>query len=284
MTRLLAHRMAQRLLASSTDEVLFGISLPSDTVIHDIRFNIAILPDAPGPEIPADQVLPYAAEMWILPIDDPDATADFDDIWDTLVPKDSDVQVLDLDAETADATVFYEPGEADFSAIFDVGLRPERLYHKHGVLSINNTMGMRWPDSQTPFAPKWQPGKEWSHHDGKRYRIRQPSVLLVGVGIPANDDHTSTVEAPLAENEWGRVKYMGDTLKFALMDVLGITEAGAETPWEEATDLIQKHLDPDMMEETDGFWSTTALNFYGELTVDHSVTGELGVGFITTGR
>ena len=284
MLRLIGRRKAQRLVSNGTDEVLLGISLPSDTVIHDIRLRGQVLPDTNNRELNPIEVLTYAMEAWILPIDDPDATADFDDVWDTLVPKDSDVQTLDLDAETPDTNVFYEPGEADWQALFDLGLRPQRLFHTHKDLTINNTKGMRWIDSQSPFEPKWQAGDFFSWRDPKRYRVRNPSVLLIGFGIPANDDTVSVMEAPLAENEWGRVKYLGDTLKFAMMSVLGIVEPGAETPFEEAADLLQRHLDPDVMEETGGFFSQQILNTLTELTVDHSVPGELGIGSVTTGR
>ena len=143
---------------------------------------------------------------------------------------------------------------------------------------------MKWVDSQSPFEPKWQIGASFRLKDPKRYRVRQPSVMLIGAGVPANDDTTVTVEKPLAENEWPRVKYLGDTMKMAMMDVLGLIEAGAETPWIEATDLLQRHLDPDVYEQNSGFFSTQSMRFYGELTVDHSVPGEVSIGTVTTGR
>jgi len=284
MLRLIGRRKGQRSISGGADQVLCGISLPSDSVIHDIRMRGEVLTGGAGQENAANVVIPYALEAWILPIDDPDATADFDDIWDTMVPKDSDVQTLDLDAQAADVTTFYEPGEADWQALFDVGLRPQRLWHHHRDMSINNTTGIVFIDSQTPFQPKWQTGAMYSWHDRKRYRVRQPSVLVIGAGSPSHDDTVSTVELPLGENEWARVKYLGDTLKQALMDVLGLTEAGGETPWEEAADLLQRHLDPDVMEETTGFWSSSTLLMTAEMTVDHSVVGELGIGTVTTGR
>lgn len=272
------------MLSSETDTVIFGVSLPSDSVIHDIKVNVEFLSALANTELSSRTVQPWAVEAWILPIDDPDATADFDDVWDTLVPKDTDVQTLDLDAETADTSVFYEPGEVDWQKVFDLGIRPEMLWHRHGDMSINNTEGLRFVDSQTPFEPKWQPGMNLKWRDKKRYRVRQPSVLLVAGGVPALDDLTTTVEAPLAENEWGRVKYMGDTIKMAMMDVLGIIEAGAETPWEDATDLLQRHLEPDILEETSSFYGSSGFLVHGDMIVDHSVVGELGIRSVSTGR
>lgn len=285
MLRLVGRRKGQRLLgAAGTDQVLLGISLPSDSVIHGISFRGGVLPSAATAELASDVVTQYALEAWMLPIDDPDAPADFDDVWDTLVPKDSDVQTLDLDAETVDTTIFYEPGEMDWQEIFEVGIRPQRLWHHHKTLTMNNTMGIRFVDSQTPFSPKWQLGDEFGFSRKSPIRVMQPSVMLIGAGVPAGDDTTSTVEAPLAENEWPRVKYLGDTLILALQEVLGLTESGAETPWEEAADLLQRHLDPDVMEETAGFWDASLIKVYGELVVDHSVVGTLAINKVDDGR
>lgn len=284
MLRLIGRRKAQRSLGATGDVALMAISLPSDSRIHSIRFRGGLLPNLEGQELPADEVTTYALEAWMLPIDDPDAAADIDDVWDTLVPKDTDVQTLDLDAETADSSVFYEPGETDWSAVFDVGIRPHRLWHHHRDISINNTLGIKFIDSQTPFEPKWQPGAEFSFTRNKPLFISQPSILVIGIGLPAGDDTVSVVELPLQENEWPRVKYLGDVMLLALQEVLGLTEATAETPFEEAADLIQRHLDPDVMEETGGFFTATAVKMYGEMTVDHSVVGSMDMQTVTTGR
>lgn len=269
---------------AGVDFVLMGISLPSDTVVNSINFHGGVVPAASAVELTPNQVTRYALEMWVLPIDDPDASADFDDVWDTLVPKDTDVQTLDLDAETADVQIFYEPGEVDWQSVFDVGIRPRRLWHHHKTLSINNTMGIRFVDSQTPFESKWQPGDQFSFRHSKPFRVTQPSVLLIGCGVPASDDTDTTIESPLAENEWPRVKYLGDTLILALHEVLGLTEATAETPWEEAADLLQRHLDPDVTETDGQFFAAAALRTYGEMVVDHSVVGTLSLQTVSTGR
>lgn len=285
MLRLVGRRKAQVTTPTAgTDSVLMGISFPSDSVIHGVSFRGGVVPSIETEEIEANNVTQYALEAWILPIDDPDATADFDDVWDSLVPKDTDVQTLDLDAETADTQIFYEPGEVDWQSVFDVGIRPHRLWHHHKTLSINNTMGIRFVDSQSPFSSKWQPGDEFGFQRRKPIRVTRPSVLIIGVGVPAGDDTTTTVESPLTEVEWPRVKYLGDTLILALHEVLGLTEAGAETPWEEAADLLQRHLDPDVMEQSANFFGAVLLRAYGEMIVDHSVVGTLNINKVDTGR
>lgn len=284
MLRMWARRKSQIIAATAADTMMFGMSLPGDTVIHDIKFNIEFLGANSSQELESIKAVGWAVETWIVPIDDPDQTADFNDTWDTMVPKDTDVQTMDLDTQGANTDVMYEPGEAEWQKVFDVGFRPEMLMHQHGTITINNTTGIVFIDSQTPFEPKWQPGGEMKYHTSKRHRVTQPSALLVAVGIPAFDDTVTVVESPLVEDEWGRVKYMADTVKMAMMDVIGLIETGAETPWEDATDLLQKHLEPDVFEQTSDFFSGTALVCQGEMIVDHSVVGELAIKSISTGR
>ena len=282
MLRMFGRRMSQVDLTAGTDQVMFGISLPSDTVIHDIRAKVKVIGQTHA--INVGRAVMYAVEGWILPVQDPDAALGYDVLWDTLVPKDTDVQTMDLDTGASDTSTFYEPGEADWTSIFDVGLRPERLYHRHRTLTIVDGAVFRFQDNQTPFLVKYAAGDTFQIHLRKRLRVRQPSVLVFAAASPALDDTTATLQAALAENEWGQVKYAGHMLERAMLHVLGLVEAGAETPWEEATALLQKHLDPDVYEEVGAQFASENYDVYTEAMVDHSVVGELGKMAVSTGR
>lgn len=277
MLRMFARRNSQRTVAPGTDVAAFGLSLPSDSVVNDIRVKMMFS----GTDMNFGTTVAYAVEMWILPILDPDAANDYDDIMDALVPKDTDVQTIDLDTGAADTSPFWEPGEADWSKLLDIGLRPRRLYHKHEWKTIASPGGFLRQDTETPFNNIWLPTGEMTIRVKRRLRVSQPSVLVLAVGSPSLDDTTITPHGHLLENEWGRVKYAGDMLKQAHMDLIGLTEAGAETPWEEATDLLQKHLMPDMVEITAGSYATQTWTVVTEAVIDHSVKGELGVGTIS---
>ncbi len=282
MLRLFARRMTSMDLSVGTDKVAIGWSLPSDTVIHNIRLKLSI-----GAQTAYDirKVIAYATELWILPVPDPDAGPSYDDSWDALVPKDTDVQTLDLDTAAADTSPFYEPGEVDWSDIFEVGVQPERLFHRHKLLTFYNG-GPRfvYQDNQTPFTVLWIGGDHFVIEIKRRLRVRQPSVLVCGFASPNLDDTTAVLQGALNENEWPQVKYMGEVLKRAMLHVLGLTEAGAETPWEEATALLIKHLDPDVYEQTAAAFQTAAYYVTGEGMLDHSVVGDVSVGPVSTGR
>ena len=281
MKRLMAKRRTHKAVAAGSDEVLFGVSLPSGSRINNIRaqFNMSsnILTSS------LINGFMYAVEGWILPVHDPDLADTYEDIWDALVPKDTDTDVLDLDTTALDITPFYEPGEADLSGLFEVGLVPERVYHRHQLVTLFSPHASMFIGITSTDVEQWIPADNFTIDIKKNFAITQPSILVFGCSSPSLDDTTTTLPTALAENEWARVKYIGDTLGEALKDVLGLVEAGAETPWEEATDLLRKHLEPDLLEETGGQFAATTWQVFSQAVIDHSVTGEIDIGTITTG-
>ena len=114
--------------------------------------------------------------------------------------------------------------------------------------------------------------------------VNKPSVLVVALASPNLDDTTTVTPKALTEAQWPQIRYVGHVMERALLHVLGVTEAGAETPWEEATALLQAHLEPDMYEEAAGKFTAMNWHTFSEAIIDHSVVGELGKTAITTGR
>ncbi len=281
MIRMFARRLANRQILSGEDRVLIGLSLPSGSRVNNISIEVHCLQTLP---IAVEEVTMYAVEGWIVPVLDPDAATQLDTIWDELVPKDTDVETIDLDTGSGDATPFYEPGEPDFSDLMDVGLRPERIYHKNRLLSMANGSIYTFQDNQTPFLPRWVPGDSFRIRIRKNYAIHQPSVLMFAVANPSLDDTSNVSLKAAAEAEWGQTKYIGHVLERALLHLFGVTEAGAETPWEEATALLKKHLEPDVFEAVAASFNPSTWDFTMKAIIDHSVEGRLGQTSISTGR
>ncbi len=102
-----------------------------------------------------------------------------------------------------------------------------------------------------------------------------PTALCIGIANPAMDDTTSTVESIPTENEWYRLRYISDMAQDALHSLFGLVEAGAETPYDEMVDLIQKYLEPDVFEATDTRWGSLTLNVFGKVVADIAVPGKL---------
>lgn len=280
--RMYARRTGQISTGTGSDQVMVGMSLPKDTVVHDIKVNVSMM--GVQDDRTRSQACFYAVEGWILPIFDPDAETVYDTLWDTLVPKDSDVEAIDLDTAASDASPFYEPGEHDFTKIFDIGNRPEKVYGRYRMLTMANGALNIYQDVVSPYDHLWLPGDRFSINVKRRLRIREPSVLLFGIANPTTDDLSSTLPKSLAEEKWGQVMYMGEVLHRAMLHLLGLTETGAETPFEEASALLKEHLEPDVYTEDSGVFVTQGFTVYTEMTVDHSVPGMLKPTMLSSGR
>lgn len=279
--RMIARRWTHVRPDSVGDHVIFGISLPSDTVVHRIRLTMHL---TGREDIPFNVATMMALGAYILPVLDPDLGDTYEDIWNALVPKDTDAQVMDLDTVALDTTPFFEPGEANWASLFDVGLQPEEIFYRELMYSAASPGSRIFQDNQTPFETLWRGTDILRLQLKKRLRVVQPSVLVFALSVPDLTDTTVTKPTALAESKWGQVKYIHEVVRRAMLHVLGLTEAGAETPFEEATALLQEHLEPDMYEEAGGSWLQKAWDVFSSALVDHSTVGELERTTITTGR
>lgn len=278
--RMFARDRGQIVASSGGDQVITGIALPQDTVLNDVKIKINIMDTG---TLTTDQSSFFGVEAYVLPVLDPDAGPTYETVWDTLVPKDVDTQTIDLDTGAADTSPFFEPGEVDWSQLLDIGLRPRKVFSRYRMVTAHQAT-FSYKDSESPFERRYQGGDAFTIRIKRPIRVRQPSLFAVALASPSMDDTTSSLRSVLAENEWARIKYAGTTLEQAMMDLLGLTEAGAETPFEEATDLLQRYLEPDVFEETSGRFQGVNWTCFYESMYDLSVVGQLGVRAVSTGR
>lgn len=281
MIRMFARGLLNRSITTGTDGVVMGQSLPSGSRINNITAEMSF---SQRLFLNSQTVVAYGLEAYIIPLVDPDTVLTFDAIWDRFVPKDTDVETLDLDTAASDATPFFEPGEVDFGQMLHVGFRPERVYRRNRILTMANGSIMSTQDHESPFGPNWIPGDSFTINIKKNYFIEQPSVLVIGVANPSFDDTQTAMGSSLTEEKWPQVKYIGHVLERAMLHVFGLVETGAETPWEEATALLKEILEPDVREETAGTFLATAWDVTCRSMVDFSVEGELGKVALTSGR
>ena len=278
MIRMFPRRRVELDIEAGFDSILTGLSLPSDTILNGMWATIHVMSKV---VLPWTTGLMYQLQGYILPVLDPDAAPTFDVLWDTLVPKDDDTDTIDLDTGQADTSSMFEPGEMALAEVMDVGLQPQKVYSKQYMRTAANARLVQEEAGVLEWAfadvHKIRIGKR------RRYRCDGPSAIVFAIGNPAMDDTEINVLQSLTENEWPRVKYIGTVLEQALMQHFGLTEAGAETPWVEAAQLLRKYLEPDVQEENAGAWGATTLRLFANVTFDVSVTGEMEQIQIGTG-
>lgn len=279
MFHMTARRRSQCAASVGTDTVLWGLSLPRGSVVHDIKGVVSLVGSS---NLPRPQITAYGVEIHIVPIPDPDLSAAYDSLWDNLIPKDTDVQLIDLDTATADLTPFFEPGEVDWTQVLDIGKRPVKLWGGYRFQTIHDALATFRDD--TNAAVEWLAGGRERIRVRKSYRVTQPSVLMCGIASPSLDDTDATPPRMILENEWSRVKYASQMLEQAMISLIGLEESGAETPWEDQVDLLQEHLEPDLFEQTSGLYTSQTWTAVGDMKISHSVTGRLDLKSLSTGR
>lgn len=215
----------------------------------------------------------YGAKGVVVQIDDIDTALSFDTLWDQMVPKDQELTLggQDLSGVT-DATPEFEPGEPDVTAITDYQIFDDDMewFKRRKLITFaSHPLGFEvgTPDSYIPRDT-------FKIRSRRRMAVEVASAALFAISAPALDDTTATVFDTFAsEAELMQVKYLEVVLEQAWMALAGLTETGAETPYEEAMALIADYLEPDVLEETASSFVGQSWTTFTSMTFDITVPG-----------
>ncbi len=280
-TQMLSRRTFMSRASAGTDQVFAGIWLPANTRVSSVSGFI----DLEGTTPLASLTMCYGSvEGWVMPVVDVDGSQDMNTVFDTKVPKDTAGIIIDLDSESPFVSNFYEPGEIMWDNIFPIGQQPQRVFERKFQCSLGrNSVPQR--DPATPFGYEYVPVKHMGLNLNRPIFVDEPSLLAFAVASPFT---TTTQPAgylqALVEEEWGQLQFIDHVLERAMLALLGVIEAGAESPWEEAITLLRKHLDPEVLETQGDAIVPVAWQFSGEMVIDHLVEGTMPKGAISGGR
>ena len=173
--------MFQVQAVASTDRVVSGIWMPANSVLKVARGYIDFQASTIGLAL---DVFVGAASMWWLPVDDPDTTGTMDSVWDSQVLKDSVVVSLDLDTQSLRTNPEYEPGEAKWAKLFDVGVEVKHLWKEKFMSTLSRNAVAPHQDTETPFAYEFIPVGLLRPELPVTIRTSTPGLLAVGVSSP----------------------------------------------------------------------------------------------------
>lgn len=270
--RFFRHSLGQVIAAGGADIVIGGVLLPSECTLNNVWGEVHMV-GLTAQEF--DKAALYGCSGYVLPVEDPNATNSFDTIWDTMVPKDTDFAAgaLDLDAESANVSPEFEPGEPNINRLMDLQVNDQdhRFYHRRKMISFASRP-VGYNAAATPDS--WIPVDTFRVRSRKNITADFMSAALLGVSSPTMDDVTVTSWASPADSvHWMQIKYLDVTLEQAFMQLAGLVETGAETPWEEAAALLEDLLEPTVVEITAGDFIGFSWNVFAALTFDVTVPG-----------
>ena len=273
MFRIFGDRIHQRLVLPDTDAVITAFPLPAGSILNQVWMDIHII----GGETPINSMGMFGVTGYILPILDPDQTPVLNDVWDFQVPKSDDMLTgagtdsLDTDTFTALVTTpDVEPGQLDLNFI-EVGNVVKKVISRREWISFASS-----PTGFEGGAENiYRPTARFKINMRKRYKVHGASYVMVAVSSP---DLTETVATPptvIGEKNWVQLQFMQYTLKQAWTQMVGLTETGGETPWVDALQLVEKILQPELIEETTGRFTQQSWDAYCISTFDVSVPGDM---------
>jgi len=276
--RYFRHTLQHNKINNGVDQVIGHALIPSDGSMNGVQGEVICQAD----NVPVTKVVLYACDGWLIPVEDPDTIDTIDDIWDRFVSKDSSIGNLDTDTSTPNIAQFDEPGEVNVDAVIGMeAMAPtNRFFRRRHILAFQK--GARGFIDGTPDS--YYPGDAFKVKVGRKMAADQMSVAVLGFSHPVMNITTTVFASSPSEKQWMQLKYLEVVLEQAWMDMVGLTEAGAETPWEEASLFIEDMLEPTVQEATSGaFENPGFMDVWTQLSWDLSVPGRRDLSSALTG-
>ena len=274
--RVFPAQASQRAALAQKDEVVAAFPLPGGTVVNKVWLRMSVIASS----ISFIQAALYGVDGYIIPQLDPDTGVTPDDMWDAQIPKDDAVgsDVIDLDTVTDDNDPVFEPGEPSLSDIMDLTTAPVKIFKRRRML----TFGDRAAGFEAATPDTFIPAETWRSTLRRKYRVEVPSWLLIGISSPGTLQTANTFDTVAAEKSWAMLKYFEHTLEMMMIQLVGLTEAGAESPYEDAANEVSKFLQQ-FVEFEAGSFAPVTWTAFTEATCDLTLTGSLRSKAISAG-
>lgn len=239
-------------ITTGTDEALLAFPIPADSTVVYFKGECHIVP---GAAIDFQDIALYGAEAWILQTDTAGDFFDMNVLWDSFVPKDSTIELLD-DTSTSDVAASQEIGLINVSQLFEVEvLAPERIFQREKMLSLANR-----PTGFATGTNTFFPTDTFDINISKKYNVKTDSGLVFGISSPdmaatgANNDVIPG--SAFGETEaFFVMRYLGEFMQNAMVAVVTLFEAGAESPYEDLMDFLQILLEDVNVTSSVGAWT-----------------------------
>lgn len=266
------------LAVAGTDQGLCSFPIPDGCRLVQQHGQFLMTNDA---SIGFNSVAIYGIQGWLLVTDDPAADfLDHDALWDSFVPKPVAAASAALDLSiAADTTAAQEPGQVSISQIFDQELfGPERIFSREKMVGLPIS-----PIGFEPGAPStFLPVDDFMINSNKSYRAGAGDMGLVyGLSSPdlaglasGDDDIIDPIGTATVTGSFYVMKYINEFLDKALVDLVGLIETGAESPYEDVMIWLVGMLERTGERSGGGAFTSTSWTCKGKMTCGIWVPGK----------
>lgn len=269
--------ITQRSQGSDTDGVIAWAAIPPGGKLVRSGVEVSIT----GGEQSVQTAQFYGMSGQVVPVVDPDAAENVNDLWDLMVAKAKPLNLtagtttIDMDTIVEDTDPEYQLSENKWEEMINGSLGQTEFMRRRGMVTFaKNPVGFREIDSAIDL---YVPTEYFRKMSNKVVKVDKPSYALVGFSNPTTTSTQTTVATLNTVNEWFQLQYLQDTLVDAMKQMVGLTEPGAESPYTFATTLIKEVTQPLALELTSGAFVNANWNIFCRAFFDIEVPGELRV-------
>lgn len=261
---------------TNTDSVISALALPAGAKLNGFNLQVSVLSTALG----VKKAAVYGLHGYVLPILDPDSPWDPDTIWDTQVPKDQAIVLgtsdVDLDTQAVNAEPHVDIGQISVETMVNSTTAPVQVFDRQRVMTWANSPQGGFEDAQADFIVS----DYFTTKVDKNIRVIVPSVLLLGFSSPDTLSTSTGWTVPDSDADWMRLQYAEESLHQAMVEVMEGHDPGAESPWEDALQLLGTYLEQ-AVEENAGSYSPQTFTVFTNLTGDVTVPGSFEKSSLT---
>lgn len=263
---------------TDVDEIIGALALPGDSRLNGLSGRCQVIAETRTSVL---TIASYGLHAYVVPMLDPDGTHTPQSIWDAQVPKDKNISsgVLDLDTENADTTSAFEMGQVDAEKVIGLSTAPIQVFDRTRLLSFASPGAKAFDTADETYIATDQFRLGLKHP----VEVDLPSILLFGFSSPDTLQSTTTFFIPQSDQEWAQLTYLQDTLRDAFKELVGLVEAGAETPYEDAASIIASLLER-LVEESAGAFLPVTWRVFSEFSFDLTLRGDMDVSVLTGQR
>lgn len=265
-------------VAAGSDGIIAALAIPAEAQVNRIWFSCDIV----GSSQSVVHAAMYGIDAYLLPVLDPDTEITPDVMWDAQVPKDDSIgsDVVDLDTlpAGADTTPRFEPGDPSISTLVGLTTAPRRLFKRRRLL----TFAKRAAGFESASPDTFKPAESFSTKLKPRLRVQAPSYLLFGLSSPGTLRTGAAWFTAASAREWMQLRYLQSTVDDMYKQLVGLTEAGAETPYEDAATLLSNWLQQ-FVEGTATSFNPIQWTVFTEMTVELMIHGDINRKTLSAG-
>lgn len=247
-SQIISRQLIQRGVTTNSDQVVAFLPMPPGTRLNNVWIDFSMITDSAFSIFSACM---YGLSGFVVDIDDPDASTDYDEIWDRMITKDvsEGADILSIDTASEITAPEFDVGKIDLFSIFGDNLVGNmQMYQRRQLLTYPKR-----PLGYDPSNDTYFPQDAFKIHIKGGPKVSRPSVAMFAMSSPgmANTVAISSaqISATPTEQQWIYTMYAEIFLYDMWKQLIGATPTTTTQPYDDVSEWFTRLLEDYMYEE-----------------------------------